>query len=289
MLGKAVSVLLAVTLCSLAFAVASAPARYYQDSKFCNPGKAYREYGFAKLPPIRELPAGGRLPFAPAGVGITGYFGGHVVTQQTDFGFAVRDEMFERNFRLDWTVSAQMWLLGGQGKPLGEVGSTTLRIGQLDPEQGARLGVETLAKRAFYRLDVQFADAAGAQLGSYSAYVRLARPFWKAELRLDRRAYGPGQQVVIRLENLGTESFSYGEEFGVQRREGGSWVTDPKLTPDVWADLLNSSGPGASDCGAVRLPRNTAAGRYRIVKGVTEEVGPRRSRLHRLTAPFTVR
>lgn len=256
---------------------------------FCTPKEPLRDFGISRLPPLRELPLEGELPFAPPSVSAYGGFS-RILTQPEGFGYGFFEENYEGTVRLDWTVTAQMWFLSRRGESLREVGSTTLRIGRLDAANQPHIDLEPLARRGFYRFDIQFADRDGTQLGAYGAYLKVVRPFWKARLGLDRRAYRPGQLVVSRPENLGTEWMSFGEAFGVQRWEGGEWVQAPELTPDAWLAWLGYAGPGTSGrCSVLSLPRDISPGHYRIVKAVARGFSPRRARTYHLTAPFVVR
>jgi hypothetical protein len=235
------------------------------------------------------VPVDGDLPFARPNVSIYGSGAlGSVLTRRGSIGYGFSEQNYRGTVRLDWTVTAQMWLLGRRGNPVREVDSDSLHIGELDAGDQPSIYLETLDKRGFYRFDIQFADSSGAQLGAYSAYAKVARPFWKARLGLDRRVYRPGQLVLSRPENLGTEWMSYGEEFRVQRREGGAWVRALDLEPEGWLLWLGLGGPGSpGQCSAMRLPRNTAPGHYRVVKPVTRQL-PQQARTYFLTAPFKV-
>ena len=286
--------ILAAALAVLALTAGAGPAGAtnpfnFGNPAFCEPRKPLRDFGLSRLPPVRELPLDGELPFARPNVNVYSAPSARVLTEQGSFGYGFSEENFEGTVRLDWTVTAQMWLLGRRGAPVREVDGESLFIGDLDAGEQPHLTVDTLGKRGFYRFDIQFTDRNGAQLGAYSSYLKVTRPFWKARLGLDRRVYRPGQLVISRPENLGTEGMSYGESFGVQRREDGDWVPAPALQPDGWLLWLGISGPGAPGrCSALRLPRDVQPGRYRIVKEVTRlEQGS--DRIYSLATPFRVR
>jgi hypothetical protein len=263
----------------------------FGNPAFCEPREPARDFGFSRLPAIREVPLDGQLPFARPNVNIYGGAGfGTVFTKRSSFGYGFSEENYSGTVRLGWTVTAQVWQLGQHGKPVREVGSESLYIGELDAADQPHIAVDTPGRRGFYRFDLQFADKDGGQLGSYSAYFKVARPFWKARLALDRRAYRPGQLVISRPENRGTESMSYGEDFGVQRWQDGRWASAPELLPQAWFLWLGYGGPGSPGrCSAMLLPRDVAPGRYRIVKQVTELVSGRRDPVHNLIAAFLVR
>jgi hypothetical protein len=283
-LGKT-TILLA--LCALVSATGAASAS--ADPAFCSPKQPARDFGLSQLPPVLEVPPSGQLPFARPNVNVYGSES-HVVTGASSFGYGFSEENFEGTVRLEWTVTAQMWLLGRRGAPVREVDSETLYIGELDAGEQPHIYVDTLARRGFYRADFQFADKDGRRLGAYSAYIKVARPFWKARLKLDRRSYEPGDRVYSRAANLGTRTITYGEDFAVQRREGERWVPAPDLTPNGWLLWLGVGRPGSPGlCSSTRLPGDVAPGRYRIVKEVTELISGHRDPVHRLVAPFRVR
>lgn len=279
--------ILLLALCALVLAMGAVDAG--ADPGFCSPKQPARDFGLSRLPPVREVPPSGQLPFARPNVNVYGSEG-HVVTGPSSFGYGFSEENFDGTVRLEWTVAAQMWLLGGRGAPVREVDSETLYIGELDAGDQPHISVDTPGRRGFYRTDFQFADRDGRRLGAYSAYVKVARPFWKARLKLDRRAYEPGDRVYSRAVNLGTRTMTYGESFAVQRRKGERWVPAPDLTPNGWLLWLGVAPPGSPGiCSSVGLPRDVAPGRYRIVKEVTELISGHNDPLHRLVAPFLVR
>jgi len=278
--------LLALCVLTLAASAVSASAA----SGFCAPKQPARDFGLSRLPPVREVPFDGQLPFSRPNVNIYGSDRfGRVLNARGSVGYGFSEENYEGTVRLDWTVTMQMWLLGGHGRPLREVDDETLYIGELSAADQPHIAVETLGRRGFYRADIQFADKDGKPLGAYSAYAKVVRPFWKARLKIDRRAYEPGQTVHSWPENLGTRTMTYGESFEVQRMQDGDWVDAPELTPNGWLLWLGVAAPGLSgQCSSVALPKDVAPGHYRIVKPVTELVTRGRDRPHRLVAPFRV-
>lgn len=262
----------------------------FEESPFCASNEIIRDFGIDRLGTVHEVPDDGDLPFAPPSVSVYAPTIGRILTERGSYGLGFFEENYRGTVRLDWTVTAQMWALDRRGEPLREVDRGTVAIGRLDALDQPNLLLETGGRRGFYRYDIQFADRGGEALGSYSTYLKLVRPFWKARLGLDRSVYRPGQLVLSRPENLGTKWAIYGESYGVQRRERGGWVPAPALRQGFWLAWLGMAAPGTSGrCSALRLPADVARGRYRIVKHLGEQVSPRRSRSHWLTAPFTVR
>ncbi len=286
---------LPAVLLVLLLASGAAPAHAYNpfnfgNPEFCEPRESLRDFGFSRLPPVKALPEAEDPSFAPPNVNVYGSGSFQVLNQRGSYGYGFSEQNFNGTVRLDWTVTAQMWLLGSRGIPVREVDSETLFIGELDAGDQPHISLETLGRRGFYRFDIQFTDRNGTQLGAYSSYVKVARPFWKARLGLDRRVYRPGQLVLSRPENLGTEWMSFGADFKVQQWEAGDWVPAKALQPGGFLLWLGFIGPGApGQCSALELPRDVRPGRYRIVKQVTRLRPSRSDRTYFLTAPFRVR
>ena len=280
-----VSVLLAV---SLPAAPAGALEGTFANPAFCAPSKPLNDFGLSRLPPLRELPADGEpLPFAPKVNVSSGEDRVYNGSFPFGYGFSTRNPYGKE--RLDWNVTAQLWRISRGGHPLRQVGSAAVEISRLDGGERPYVSIDVPGRRGFYRYDIQFADRAGNQLGAYSAYVRMVRPFWRVRLGLDRGSYRPGERVLSRIENYGSTSVAYGEDFSVQRRVDGRWRRDRELTPDGFFLSLGILRPGLTGwCEDLRLSPSTEPGRYRILKPAGTpsdfEDSPRW-----LTAPFTVR
>jgi hypothetical protein len=203
------------------------------------------------------------------------------------FGYSFSEHEYSGTVLLDWTVAAQLWAVDGTGTAFRQVDHDELRIGRLSAARQPRIELQPeLGKRGFYRFDMQITDRTGKVLGSYSAYFKVVRPSWQVRLGLTRDKVRPGQRILGRLENYGSETVEYGEPFGVQRFEQGRWVSQPDLSPQGWLMWAGFLGPGGTGlCNALNLPPDTRPGRYRLVKGV--EPGPRGASSI-LTAPFEV-
>jgi hypothetical protein len=205
------------------------------------------------------------------------------------FGFGFSEHNYTGTVRLDWTVTAQLWKVDGAGTPIAEIDHGRLFIGRLNAAHQPNLSLGPPSSRGFYRFDIQFTDRSGTVLGSFGAYFKLVRPFWKARLGLSRRKPRQGQRVLSRVENLGTETVYFGEDFRIQKKEGGTWVQIPNPTQRFWFRWLGGVGPGSSGrCSMLHLPDDFPPGHYRIVKEVGTFPWPRGGNARYLVAPMEV-
>lgn len=286
-LGAAGVAALATLFSGLASAAYPADPLADGNPSFCAPKKPVEDFGLLELPPVREVPETGEGLGHPA-VDIYGGWG-RVMPRPGGFGYGFSEHNYGGTVLLDWTVTAELWAVDSQGNTHQEVDSEELFIHRLDAADQPHIEVEPPeGRRGFYRFDMQISNRAGKTLGSYSAYFKVVRPYLKVDLGLARDAVRPGDRVFSRLENFGSESVTYGEDFAVQRLEGGQWVNQSALTPDYWLLWLGFLSPGGTGlCNSFVLPANTAPGRYRVVKSIGMERGGRRKG-EVLRAPFTV-
>jgi len=252
---------------------------------FCEPKKPVRDFGLSELPPVREVPESAK-GLGHGAVTMSGRVRPWVTSDPEPFGYEFW-EYPDAGVRLDWTVTAQLWTIDRQGTALREVDHEELVIRRLDGARAPRIFLDPPEKRrGFYRFDMQIANQDGKVIGSYGTYFKVVRPSWgPLRLQLHRDVLRPGQQLLSRVANYGSEPISYGESFGVQRYEDGAWRPAPKLTPNYWNAWLGALSAGlASRCSSLSLPLLTLPGRYRVVK----LIGTERHKGVRLYAPFKV-
>ena len=259
----------------MATVIASATPFAYGKSTFCAPGKPVRDFGFSKLPPVREVPESAK----GLGYGAVTMNGGwsRVMSEPVPFGYGFSEHTYtEEGALLNWTVTAQLWIVNNRGKAIREVDQDKLFIGRLRSANQPHIDVDPLEKRrGFYRFDLQIANKAGKVLGSYGAYFKVVPPSWRPRLELSRDVLWPGETLLIRVENHGSEIVSFGESFWVSRFEEGRWRTARDLTPRLWKKWLGFLGPGGTGgCSSLSLPATTPPGQYRISKGVGTELWP---------------
>jgi hypothetical protein len=273
---------------------ASAQPAGFASTDFCAPGQMVRDFGIARLPPVREVPKSAkRLGYGA----VTMYeVSPRVTTEPVPFGYGFLRQYNYTNAAvpLNWTVTARLWTIDGQGRKFREVDQARLFIGRLNADDRPVIEVEPpKSRRGFYRFDMQIRNQADKTLGSFSTYLKVVRPSFRPLLRLDQERIQPGQELLIRLENHGGSAIFFENLFSVQRFENGRWtrvLRVPRVVPKrirIWPPRLRLLGPGASRCDSLSLPINSPAGLYRISKSVRTEPFPE-GEVFPLTAPFEV-
>lgn len=284
--GLAVSMALIAVMVS-AGSVSASPFAFGKSS-FCVPKKPVEDFGLSKLPPVREVPESAK------GLGygaVTIYRGqSQVMPRPLPIGFGFS----ERNYTgggvlLNWTVTAQLWAVDRRGRAFREVGADKLFIGRLDVADQPSIEVDPLkGRRGFYRFDMQIMNQAGEVLGSYSTYFKIARPTWRPKLRLSQDVVQPGQQLLIRLENHGSETVSFRRSFWVSRFEDGRWTHVRDLShPRSILRRLHLSPGGTGGCAVLSLPADTPPSLYRVTRRVGTDRYPD-GKGEFLDAPFEV-
>jgi hypothetical protein len=285
--SSAVPLAVALVIVFPSFAVAAYPADPAADGNpaFCAPKDPIQDFGLLGLPPVREVPEFGKV----LGRGAVNIYGGwdRVMPEPRGFGYGFSESNYSGTVELNWNVTAELWAVDRDGNEFQRFDREELFIGRLDAADQPNIEVDPpRGRRGFYRFDMEISSKSGKVLGSFGAYFKVVRSFWKVRLGLAHDVVRPGQRVFSRLENYGSETVDYGESFSIQRREGGRWVGQPDLTPNVWLLWLGTLSPGRTGlCNSIDLPASINPGRYRFLKRVG--LGPRRKSAT-LTAPFTV-
>lgn len=284
----------AVILCAVASVLmvvsagSTSAARFtYGNPAFCAPEIPVRDFGFSRLPSVREVSESAK----GLGYGAVTMGGGwpRVMPEPVSFGYGFSEHDYSGKALLNWTVTAQLWTINNQGTAVKKVDHNELFIGRLDAARQPFIEVDPLENRlGFYRFDMQIANKNGKVIGSYGAYFKVVRPSWHPKLRLVRDVLRPGERLLIRIENHGSETVSYVESFSVQRFEEGQWMPVPGLAEGRWRMWLGLLSPGKTGrCNSLSLPADTTPGLYRIVKRAGTKVWPE-GRRARLAAPFEV-
>jgi hypothetical protein len=255
---------------------------------FCDTSESARDFGLSSLPPVHELleeKAGKELGHPDVNI-----YGGRprVMSKPEEFGYGFSERDYAGPVPVDWTVTAQLWAVDGEGGTIEEVGHAGRFLKAIDAARQPYISLTPPNRRGFYRFDIRFSSH-GREIGSYSSYLELVRPEWRARLKLNRTIAHPGERILSRVESLGSETVGYGEPFSVQREEKGSWAPTRGLVKGGWFDWAGFLEPGGiGQCNELDLPADIAPGRYRIVKDVNRPRGPRKTIPVVLTAPFQV-
>lgn len=241
-----------------------------------------------RLPPVRRVRLDEDLPFGPRNLSIYQAAFSRVIVGKGGFGYRFFDETYGRRpeVRLDWSVKTAISRIDRNGSVLRQVTSEEQDFGlvsEIDEELDFWLDVP--AGPALYRYDIEFRDRDSRELlGSYSEYLRVVKPTFRADIAVDRRHVSPGQKVFARVENRGTSWIEFGLYYEVQRFEGGRWV-EQDLGVGAWPLPSILMGSGQSGwCMRYRVPADASPGWYRFVKGLG--FGSQRGKL--ATAAFRV-
>lgn len=279
-------------LCAIPVLVAVVPASA-GASGFCETG-AVRNYEkpLEALPPLRPGPVDERLPFGPRNLFFGPIGDGPVAVGSQQVGYSLtysRSTPRPTGKKLGWLVTAKLDRIDAKGRAL-----ERLAFKQVD---GLRLpSKHTLAFRisaepALYRIEVVFRDGSGKRLGRYGKYLLIIEQQSGARLNLLQSSYRPGETVVPRLENEGTDTLFYGLGYVIEEFDGVEWVPT-SLGPKFFLLIGLSSSPGeAASCWRFTVPAETPPGKYRfrLSIDVYKEPSRRESPEHSsLTAEFEV-
>lgn len=242
------------------------------------------------LPPVEGLPESGQLPFGPSGLRVTFLKPSRLrlLFAGTTASFQLSNVSAPDTSQLEWTIKTALWRAGQGGAISPPVSESTVQVDVL-PAHGSLVAIEagTLGGPDSYRVDIAFLDASGTMLGSYSEYVRAVAPTTKARLGINRRSVGPGGNLKMRVENVGTRELQYGAPFQLERREADRWVKLPSEGP-FFASRSGAAAGMAGECQVVHIPRHAPPGSYRIRKVVHAAGSPHHRRVA-VTATFRVR
>jgi hypothetical protein len=259
----------------------------FGDPAFCASKTPVEDFGISELPPLHEAPESGDLPFGPTTLSLQ-LSAGPVLPPGESVGFWLHSRNYGGRTPLDWGLRNRIRRVDAMGEAGKVVARSRMRIRTINAAKEVKLFLGPPPRPAFYRYEIEIADLGGKRLAKYDRYVRVERKFWDARLALNSAAFRPGEQVLSRVENFGTETIAFGEEFRLQGYRGGSWVPVEGPLPDGWLLWLGYLAPGmGGQCSALRLPDDFPPGQYRIVKEVGRSSWPKSDGSF-LTAPFEV-
>lgn len=221
------------------------------------------------LPPLYRPPIDNPLPFGPQnsvllqeGVSRTG----RIVVGGGRFGYMLSDRPRSRSQQLGWAVTASLFSLSERGHSRGLLKRVNTRFRTTGEEPNISLVLP--AEAGFFRFDISF-KRRGKVLGTFSEYLRVLDPILEVRISTMRRAYRPGETLLARVENVGTESVGYGAGYSIERLTDVGWSrVGPSRT--VWPRYATGLGAGeAGECMSYAIPNDLPIGRYRFSKAIT--------------------
>jgi hypothetical protein len=221
--------------------------------------------------PVHGPPESGVLPFAPRGISLQRLSHGPQVGRGL-VGFAFRDEAINYPRRLNWIIKATLSKISANGNVLKVVSRKTERIGirkvDYDTVTGQRFTVP--GDPAYYRIDLNFADVQGRNLGNYSEYVRVMKAKFQVAMTLSDSKVMPGSLIQARIENRGTEPVLAELNVVIEQHNGTEWIEIAPIYRNgkvvygrayVWG---GETGP----CFTYKVPSDLSSGHFRVTEGI---------------------
>lgn len=241
---------------SVIFALASA------GSAGAECGPVVKDYlaplsGLPKVPPPAT-----KLSFAPKAFAVDAFDPGALVSSRSvEVGLRLEAR---RSDAFMWTARTRLIEVGRHADHL--VKEASSRIGRVMEGDSRRVVVTSPIKAGLYRWETRFTTESGKLLGRYGKNIRVVAPLFQAQVSFDKSTYHPGETLQPCLENLGTETVSYGAAYRIEREVNGTWEKVLPQGEGVWTLIGYSNTPGtAASHWSVSLPSDLTAGKYRFV------------------------
>lgn len=263
-----------LTLCialAAALGVGSPPSAsavtYETAPAFCA-GAVVRDY----LAPLKGLPELRR----PSPAGLTGIGRSNLLLKTAprlavgadaiEYWFTLRNP--KRPVRLGWTVTATLSRVDAKGRAVERIARSRRRVSTVTATDspGGRLAVNAVP--ATYRLLLAISGKQGTEIARYGSYHRAEQRHYESRLGLNTASYRPEQTVFARVENLGTESVTFGASYAIQRLEGSRWVDAPESPRRFIMPLYRLGAGTAGRCHRFWIPPTMPTGRYRMTKRI---------------------
>lgn len=228
-----------------------------------------------KLQPIPAIPAGGALPFAPAGmtVGPTGPQG--LLVGGSNIGFRLTNTATSTTAapRLSWTVLERLVRLTDNGSRPHPAGLKRIDLGQLPAGKHRGLTFPISPSPAIYSLEITIQNHRGRRLGRYGEYIRVVPRTVNVGLTLSATDdVPPGALFESCFENHGTASVAPAGAV-LERLDSSVWhqvVAAPQYLL-AGASAPRILGPGEAERVVTPLPTNALPGLYKLtIPGATE-------------------
>lgn len=174
------------------------------------------------LPRTRESPSGGTLGWASKRL----YFhrendgvvvGGEPILYDLALGGAKYGDL-----RLDWKVESELVRIDPHGRPREVAMRRVERVDGMAPGDKRSLGFRGSPRPGLYRYDISFAKG-DDRLARYSDYYRVVRRSTDVRLALNGSTFQPGERILAKVENFGTELILYGVAFRLEQYDGGAF------------------------------------------------------------------
>ncbi len=271
-----------VTLGALALVTGAGAAK-----KSKRPGKATAPLAFCsnpivddylapveKMQPIPAPPAGGVLPFAPAGTTLSATGPqGLLVGGNSAVGFRLTNAAGTPTPHLGWTVLERLIRFTNKGQNLHPSGLKRIDLAQLPAGKHRGLTFPIPSAPAVYSVEVTIQNHKGRLLGRYGEYIRVVGRVVNIGITL--AAYDnvvPGAYLESCFENHGTAMVTP-TGTSLERLEGSTWrpvVVGPQYSP-AQTPIQRILGPGEAERIATLVPPNSRPGLYKLnATGLTE-------------------
>ncbi len=231
-----------------------------------------------RLQPIPAVPAGGVLPFAPAGTTLAATGPQRLLVGGTNIGFRLTNgapATAAKPRRLGWIVLERLIRLSHEGRRLHPAGLKRIDLKRLPAGKHRGLTFPIPPTPAIYSLEVTIQNHRGRLLGRYGEYVRVVER--KVEAGLTLAAYdkiAPGSYLESCFENHGTAAITP-TGTSLERFDGSTWrpvVVGPRYSP-AQSPIQRTLGPGEAERIATLVPPNARPGLYKLNAIGTTELG----------------
>ncbi len=255
-----------------------APTAYAVDmptfgKRFCK-GDPVQDYEaiLDRMPSVRHPPASEQLPFGPRNLSLYQSAISRVIVGRGGFGYGFFDDTYgvREEVHLYWDVTTTLSRITRNGSVIRTIDSENQYLGVVKKIGDRSFWLDVPPGPAFYRFDIEFRDhRSGEMLGSYSEYLRVVKPRFRARLTVNRTSFRPGESAYARIENPGTIWAEFGVPYAVQRLDGADWTRAPGAPQGPWImPLLFMGSGGTGSCMRYQIPTDAEVGRYRFVKGI---------------------
>lgn len=247
-----------------------------------------RDYAqaFRRMRHVHPPPKAGVLPFAPQGTQFFQTSASQIQVTHGAFGYAFTASHPQRRVRLNWLVSTTITKVNQQGDVVRVVDRRHRRFNIVRDIRNLDFTVPLNTGVGVYRYEIQFRKLDGSKLASYSQYVRVLQPKFKAKLLLSPTTYRSGDLGLLQPVNNGSLAITSGEEVRVAKFEDGDWVPATEFSiPLVRRRVRRLDAGQAGTCEQFTIPAEVRPGIYRLEMRVTSLLG---HKIRTLIARFSV-